>query len=745
MHAIQRRKWRTVQLSAVVLVVTAAATWLWAHEGHAPLPSRGAQIDVAKGAIVLSRESREALDVQTAEVGSGAAPDFVSAYATLVAPWARHGFASAQLPGRITAMYVQAGQQVAVGQVLAELRSLELANLSLELLNAQNDARLAENVLKIVTESTGAEATIQVVNARTKRQQSANALEMAKTKWLGLGLPRDGLDALLKAGRPSQAPALPVRSPVAGTVIHADLTVGKNVESGEHLFEVIDLSKVWAKIGVLERDLQRVAVGQPVELRLTAYPGESFRSTIRVKGLAFEPQTNLNDVWAEFQNPPDGEPRFLPGMTGVARIAQSMVPGTLTIPVAALIDDGVERYVLVEAANTAAASEYQKTPVVVVRQTADAVVVRSASLLPGTRVVTQGSHELGAFFQPGVLRLSPVMAKTAGLTVEPVGLHEVQAIVELDGAVDLPPDRRTVVATALGGTITGIRVDIGQRVAAGQVVADVASLEFQNRQLELLKDHYAAELLDQQYQSQKKLGSIVSGRTLLELESDLTAAKNRRDTARRRLEIVGLRSGQIDEIVTRKRLMDAVPVRAAADGNVVRFDKVLGEAVRAGESLFEVHELSQPLIQAFVSERDLARVRLGQTARVRFAADPTAVVTGKVVRSSRVVADPGQSLSVWVELDRSPAEPLRHHQLTRVTLAVERPAPVLAVPVAAIVRDGTQGFVFVRTADGIFDRRAVETGRVDDRFVEVRGGLREGEAVAVGGAADLWTAYSSLR
>ena len=70
---------------------------------------------------------------------------------------------------------------------------------------------------------------------------------------------------------------------------------------------------------------------------------------------------------------------------------------------------------------------------------------------------------------------------------------------------------------------------------------------------------------------------------------------------------------------------------------------------------------------------------------------------------------------------------------------------VLAVPLSAVVRDGTLAFAFVQTLDGTFDRRAIETGRADDRLVEVGSGLQAGEAIAVSGTPDLWTAYSSLR
>ena len=73
-------------------------------------------------------------------------------------------------------------------------------------------------------------------------------------------------------------------SPIDGVVIHADQVVGKIVDPTEHLFEVVDLSTVWVKIGVLERDLHHVAIGQPVELTLAAYPGEVFRDQVQVKG-----------------------------------------------------------------------------------------------------------------------------------------------------------------------------------------------------------------------------------------------------------------------------------------------------------------------------------------------------------------------------------------------------------------------------------------------------------------------------
>ena len=83
--------------------------------------------------------------------------------------------------------------------------------------------------------------------------------------------------------------------------------------------------------------------------------------------------------------------------------------------------------------------------------------------------------------------------------------------------------------------------------------------------------------------------------------------------------------------------------------------------------------------------------------------------------------------------------------MARVTLSVASRPAAIAVPVGAVVRDGTRAYVFVRSPDGTFDRRTVRLGRADDRSVEVLSGLEAGEPVAVTAAAELQTAYLSVQ
>lgn len=175
------------------------------------------------------------------------------------------------------------------------------------------------------------------------------------------------------------------------------------------------------------------------------------------------------------------------------------------------------------------------------------------------------------------------------------------------------------------------------------------------------------------------------------------------------------------------------------------FDKVLGHVVQPDESVFEIHDLSQVWVQGFVSERDLSRVEVGQTVRVRFVADATEVVTGTLVRSGRSVGQDDRTLSVWIELTQMPRVPVQHNMLARLTIETGAVPPQLAVPLEAIVREGTRSYVFVRKVDDTFERRSVVLGRSDDVAVAILEGLVPNDIVAVSGAMALQTGYAALR
>jgi len=736
-----------VQVNVTILVLAVSIASALAHEGHRPLPTRGMEVNADTGRMILTKVAREVLDVQTTEATPQAVSESVMAYGTLVSPWNRHAMVSSPLSGRIVELLVTPGESVKAGQTLAELDSPELELLQLELRAAKTTIDLS---LKLV-ESTekaginGAIPEIRFVEARNKLEQDRVRLEIASAKWLGLQLSQESLDELLQRSDNDRIPRLTLSSPIDGVVTHADLSVGKVVDPKEHLFEVLDLSTIWLKISVLEKDLARVMTGQAVDLSLTAWPGAKFSATVDVLGQFLDPQTHLGTVWATLSNSSSSEPKLLPGMSGQVQLRTDDQGEKLTLPLSAVIRDGAERFVLVEEEQTKVASTFQKQTVVLGTRMGDLIEVRGGNVFPGDRVVTRGSHELGGFFTKGVLKVSQETARDINLILETVTQHSLAETITVDGLVDVPPTRRSTAAAQLGGSIAHILVDRGQKVRQGDVLAEIVSQEFQNLQLELLKASLDARLLQTIMDNLRLATDAISQRRLWEAESQLNQSNNRRDNAVQRLKTAGLTEDQIADLMTRNQLIPTLPVRAPIDGVIMDFDKVLGHVVRPEESLFEIHDLSQVWVQGFVSERDLPEVRVGQTVRVRFVADSSEVVTGTLVRSGRSVGRDDRTLSVWVELKQMPRVPMQHNMLARLTIETGTSSPHLAVPRTAVAHEGTRAYVFVRKDDDVFERRFVQLGRSDDTVIEIREGLTDGESIAVSGALQLQTGYAALR
>lgn len=743
----------TVPKSLIGFMLTTAFLQIpvYGHEGHAPLPTKGTVVDLQQGTVFLTREAREALAVKTVEVELQPVEKSILAYATLESPWTKHAFATSRVGGRIERLFVKPGQFVKAGQPLAEVRSLELESLQLELRSAENELALSEKVSQ-QQELLARDQVVPgrvVLEARAKHAQNRSAVKVARLKLHSLGWSDTDIDQLLHEDKGGTTRPLTVNSPIGGTVTHTDLTVGKVIEPNEHLFEIVDLSSVWIRIGVLEKDIQQVAPSQRIELTLTAFPGESFSGRVDVKALSLDPQTHLGTVWGELTNAPNGEPKFLPGMYGQARIVVYAPGRRTTVPASAVVGEGGDRFVLVEDEATDKGSQFRRRNIVIDTLTSERVFLSGGDVFPGDRVLTRGAHILATYFAAGVLRPSDETKKNIGLRLESLRPQRVEDTIELDGIVDVPPDQRAVVSSQLAGTLEQIRVDRGQIVRSGDVIAELASLDFQNLQLEMLQSDEQVRLLAQQRKLLDDLGDqqnqIVARRRLWELDSAYTAAVRRRETAQRKLEAVGLRPNQIDEILEKQELVATLPLPAPIDGALVHFDKALGQVIKAEEPLFEIHNLSRVWVQGYLTEREISKVRIGQRARVRLTADPNFLAEGTVVRSGRTLGTDNRTLSVWVELDDAPQSALQHNMLARLTLTERQPDESPAVPLEAVGYEGTRPFVFVQKPDGTLERRWVETGRADDRYVEISSGIQPDELIAVRGTAQLQTAYASLR
>lgn len=168
-----------------------------------------------------------------------------------------------RLSGVVTDVLKKAGDRVARGELMAVLSSRELADAKSEYLTAASRVEFARVTLereemlwkkKITAERDYLEAKRAFDEAELTQQLTGQKLRV-------LGVPAAALVTLAKAPAESLA-RYEIRSPLDGTVVERDVTIGEAVAADAPIFTVADLTSVWVEVSVYAKALGTVRQGQ---------------------------------------------------------------------------------------------------------------------------------------------------------------------------------------------------------------------------------------------------------------------------------------------------------------------------------------------------------------------------------------------------------------------------------------------------------------------------------------------------
>ncbi len=193
------------------------------------------------------------------------------------------------------------GQDVEVGQTLAELYSPELNQAIQELLTAAGRAAQSGKAQSAAARSLAADLEEMV-------RASAEKLR----RW---GITQAQIDEILKKGRTDFT--TPVLSPVRGHVFKKNVVQGQEVREGEAMFEIVDLHIVWVQSQVYDKQLGLVQEGQAVEASVEAFPGETFAGKVEFIQPHLDAATRTVEVRYALVNPSH---KLRPGMFATVTI-----------------------------------------------------------------------------------------------------------------------------------------------------------------------------------------------------------------------------------------------------------------------------------------------------------------------------------------------------------------------------------------------------------------------------------------
>jgi cobalt-zinc-cadmium efflux system membrane fusion protein len=307
--------------------------------------------------------------------------------------------------GRIVRVNVKLGDSVGPGQALLAIESPDAdaavsSFLQSQAAVTQANATLTQTNVALAKAQADYDRTAdlfaheatakkEVLNAEAVLKQSKAAVEQANAGVEQAKAQREQarkrLQTLgLKEGEAKQQ--VTVRSPLAGKVLELTVVAGEyRNDTSAPVMTVADLRTVWVTSDVPENSVRLVRVGEPVDIALDAFPGETFRGRVARLSDTLDPKTRTAKAVITLDN---SRGRFRPEMFGRITLSAS-TSREPAVPIGAVIQDGERSIVCVQQGP----GKFQWREVKTGNRSGDLIAITDG-LSVSDRVVTDGAFLL---------------------------------------------------------------------------------------------------------------------------------------------------------------------------------------------------------------------------------------------------------------------------------------------------------------------------------------------------------------
>jgi membrane fusion protein, heavy metal efflux system len=308
--------------------------------------------------------------------------------------------------GRVVKLFARAGDEVVRGAPLFAIQGTELAQAQNDLITAVSNLKTARAQLALAQTNEKRQHALYLaqggalkdwqqsqVDLATAQGTTANAsiaLAAVRNRLRILGASEHAIETIEATSNPLQLNAeTVVAAPISGTVVQRQIGLGQNIVSASAgasnpVFLIGDLSKVWLVANAREEDAPSLHKGDPVEVRVLAFPDRVFKAKLTYVAPSIDPNTHRLLLRAEIENP---NHELKPEMFARFRIITGQGTAAPAVPASAVVYEGDTAHVWL--ANVSAKTLAIRP--VTLGRSSDGMIEMLSGLRPGDDVVTAGA------------------------------------------------------------------------------------------------------------------------------------------------------------------------------------------------------------------------------------------------------------------------------------------------------------------------------------------------------------------
>lgn len=314
-------------------------------------------------------------------------------------------------------------------------------------------------------------------------------------------------------------------------------------------------------------------------------------------------------------------------------------------------------------------------------------------------------------------------SKTVAVQVAQIGRRDINPTMTF--SANLEPVWSADISSKVDGRINILDVNEGDRVEAGAVVAVLETNDLQAQVIQAQGNLLAAQSGLEQAELDYNRYAALAEQGAVSAQM-LDNARTKRDSSAGQVKAA---QGSLNLMQEKLNNANVVTPRS---GVVTKRFMQAGTFARAGSALVTVADTSTLLAKATVGESQVGSLTVGSTVAVHVDALAGQNFEGVITRISPMAALPARTFTAEISIPNDKAM-LKAGMFAKVEVPTQVHAGVLAVPETALVMREDQKTVYVVGADNKVQQRVLTVGFVDGGWVEVLGGVQDGETIVTAG------------
>ncbi len=249
--------------------------------------------------------------------------------------------------GRVASLFVQEGDEVKRGQVMALLNSPGLSDSQLVLLKALSAQQVAQRAVDRARVLLKADVigAAELQRREAELTQTQLEIEAAKDQLGLLGMAPEAIAELEKTRTINSTSRVLATSD--GIVLAHNIRPGQVIQPADTVFEIADLSTLWLVADVPEQSGGALRVGETVDAEIAAFSGQPVHGALSFVSATVNPDTRTIRVRMNLLNP---KRRYKPAMLATMTVRDTPLRRQL-IPATAVVRDDNRSCVFVQTAD----------------------------------------------------------------------------------------------------------------------------------------------------------------------------------------------------------------------------------------------------------------------------------------------------------------------------------------------------------------------------------------------------------